>query len=215
MRYIFILISVLLLSSCGTYQISTTNKLKISKVLTITSSGDTVAVPIREFQRYNYDNIRFNSLNNWNTSPYWYGWGYPFYGWNNFGWRYPQFHWQFNDWYYNVPSWNTRTFVRPKVQLPQVPRVRVKGRRGQVTQPNSSLDNVVRRLRRRGVNVNEDNRIRTPRRNQNIRTPRINNNYSPSPRVRPTPPPPRRTPRVQSTPNVQNRTNAGRRNIKQ
>lgn len=210
MKYYILILLSLFLTSCGTYRISTSPKVKIDKILTITSTGDTLAVPMRDFQRYNFNTYDFNRFN-FNNSLYWNSWQHPYfgwgYGWNN--WNSP-FQPYYHDWWYRpIPN---STFIRPKVQLPKVPRVRVEGRRGQVTQPNNSLDNVVRDLRRRGVNVNEDNRIRVPRRSENIRTPRINNNnYSPAPRVRPTPPSsPQRTPRIQSTPNVQTRTSGGR-----
>ena len=57
MRYIITLLLVLSLASCGVYQVSTTPKIKITKVLTITSTGDTLAVPIKQFQKYNYNNV--------------------------------------------------------------------------------------------------------------------------------------------------------------
>ena len=69
MRYIITLLLALSLTSCGVYQVSTTPKVKITKVLTITATGDTLAVPIKQFQKYNYntvfDNYRFNSSLNW------------------------------------------------------------------------------------------------------------------------------------------------------
>ena len=40
------------LVGCGTYQISTVPKVKITKILTVTSTGDTLAVPLKDFQRY-------------------------------------------------------------------------------------------------------------------------------------------------------------------
>ena len=62
MRYLILLLLALSLTSCGVYQVSTTPKVKITKVLTVTSTGDTLAVPIKQFQRYNYNNI-FDNYN--------------------------------------------------------------------------------------------------------------------------------------------------------
>ena len=47
MRYTILILFSLLLGSCGVYQVSTTPKVKITKVLTVTSTGDTLAVPIK------------------------------------------------------------------------------------------------------------------------------------------------------------------------
>lgn len=147
----------LFLVGCGSYQLSTTPKLKITKVLTITSTGDTLAVPIKEFQKYNYDNIRFNT---WNNSPFWHSWNNPYFGWGNYGWNFgyynnPRF-WNFSDWYYRPPTWNLSTPIRPQVQSPRVRRVEVKGRRG-------------------SVNNNWNNKI-IPRKNNNFTPSRSSNN---------------------------------------
>ena len=172
MRYIVILFSFLFLISCGTYRVSTTPKVKITKVLTITSTGDTLAIPIREFQKYNYENIRFNT---WNTSPLWYGWGYPYY---NYGWDY-RFNnlqlWSFSDWYYRPPTWNYSTPIRPEIH-PTNGRQRVETNRRRYREETERevdvFDRVIEKLESRGIRV------------QTQETPTYNN-FSPAPRVRP------------------------------
>lgn len=118
MRYIILLFFAFLFYGCGVYNVSTSPKVKISKVLTITSTGDTLAIPIKEFQRHNYNNVFDNYRFNFN-----YG-----YGWNNF---YPYNlyrpnSWYYRDWYYQPPIYNY------SLELPNVnkPRVYVNGRRG-------------------------------------------------------------------------------------
>ena len=107
---------VILLSSCGSYTLTTNNGQTISSILAVTAVGDTVSVPYRQFVKYrDTEFIRYRHNNNW----YWNNWRYsdPFfwnqvYNWNYYG--------QFNQWNYR-PIPNTR-IVRPRVQ-PQ-PRVR-------------------------------------------------------------------------------------------
>jgi hypothetical protein len=100
MRYIFTILSVILLSSCGSYRIQVREP-QISNVLAITTEGDTIQVPIQALQR----NL---------TSDYYSG--YRFY-WNNSWWMY-------NDWYWNYYYQNPRLFY-PRYQL-RVPRNRVR-----------------------------------------------------------------------------------------
>jgi hypothetical protein len=106
MRYILIILSALLLTSCGSYRIQQRQP-QVSTVLAITNEGDTIQVPIREFQR----KLTPQDYPGWN-----------FY-WNNSWWMY-------NDWYWNYYQPNPRLFTpryyiytpRPKVVVPQQPR---------------------------------------------------------------------------------------------
>ena len=120
-KLILLLLCMQSILSCGVYNVNTTPKLKITKVLTITSVGDTVAIPIKEFQKYNYvnlfDNYRFS---NWNN----YYWNQPY----NFGYQmYRPQTWYFRDLYVkpvkvekprvriNSPRTNNNNFVVPSV----------------------------------------------------------------------------------------------------
>lgn len=100
MRYFFIILSVLLFTSCGSYRIETRQP-QISHVLALTTEGDTIKVPIQELQR--------------DLTPDYYN-GYRFY-WNNSWWLY-------NDWYWNYYYQNPRWFY-PRTQI-IIPRNRVK-----------------------------------------------------------------------------------------
>ena len=115
MRYILLL---LLVVSCGTYQHSS---YQIKSVLAITEKGDTLAVPIREFERQKYNNyVRFNYNNGW----YWNNWRYDFnWNWNPGFFSYPNIYWWNNNLRNTVPSRGYRTPVRPKVQPKTRPRV--------------------------------------------------------------------------------------------
>ena len=173
MRYILILLTLITLTSCGTYQLHSVRKQpEIKSVLAVTSEGDTIQVSTdyltREF-RYNspqYNNWRFY----WDNS--WY-WG--------------------NGWY-NLydPYWRLRINrfapyrVNPRIRVPQKVEVPQRYR------PRTNTPQRVRSATPRGSNINRG------RSNQPQRTPQIN---------RPT--------RTQTTPNVQRRTNVGRRSIKQ
>lgn len=212
MRLLIILFGFLFLTSCGTYRVSTTPKVKIAKILTITSTGDTLAVPMRDFQKYNFNTYDFNRFN-FNNSLYWNSWQHPYfgwgYGWNN--WNTP-FQPYYHDWWYR-PIHN-RPLIRPEIHPTNNRQpIRVRGRRGSLRNENesNSIDGVIRNLENRGIRVRTNQIPNNPIQNY---TP-SQNNYSPAPRVRVTSPPPQRTPRVQSTPNVQIRSNGGRRSIKQ
>ena len=88
----------LLLSGCGVYRYNTPG-VKISKVLTITAEGDTLAVDIKQFQKYNYNNVFDNYRYNFNYGFGYYNYFYPF----NYGFNYPWHRpntWYYRDWYY-------------------------------------------------------------------------------------------------------------------
>lgn len=107
-----LLVIFVFLVSCGTYN-HTINGTKIKSVLAITQSGDTVAVPYREFVKYrdsDFQRYQYNNEFNWNR------WQYPYFNngffipnYNNFG--------NFN------PS--PRPLVRPRTQPRPRPRPRV------------------------------------------------------------------------------------------
>jgi len=103
------LITSILFISCGSYQHSS---YKVKSVLAITEAGDTIAVPIREFERTKYDSYtRFNYNNNWY--------------WNN--WRFNQ--WNGNWWIYNNPSWWSFDFYRPNLYVnPNRSHIRIPNR---------------------------------------------------------------------------------------
>jgi hypothetical protein len=64
----------LLLTSCGSF---THTSYRVESVLAITEKGDTIAVPLREFERQKYDTYtRFNYNNRW----YWNNWRYGLIG---------------------------------------------------------------------------------------------------------------------------------------
>ena len=204
MRKLLLLVLFPLLFSCGSYRVSTTPKVKIAKILTITSTGDTLAVPMRDFQKYNFNTYDFNRFN-FNSGFYWNSWQYPYYG---YGWNRP-FQPFYHDWWYSpIPN---STLIRPQIQSPSVRRVEVKGRRGsnntQINRDPDVIDRVIEKLNNRGIEVDV---IERPIRSNN-------NNYTPqnNPPVRRfKPPTPPSTPRVNSTPNVirQSPPSKGRRN---
>ena len=176
MRYILILLLGILLTSCGTYQLSTTPKVKITKVLTITSMGDTLAVPIKQFQKYNYNNVFDNYRFNYN----WGYWNYPYYG---YGWNslYRPNSWYYRDFYYTLPTYNYSLELPVK---PQKPRVYVNGRRGSnniIITPNGVRNNNNNSNFNNNVNIRQvnpdinNNRIylRQPNNNNNSVTPKI------------------------------------------
>ena len=112
MRYFIYISLVLLLTSCGVYQIKTQSGVKISKVLTITSTGDTLAVPLKIFQKYNYnnlfDNYRFNyNFNNWGMG------NYPYYRWNPNYLSRPN-SWYYRDFYHTPSKYNTNPIIKQK-----------------------------------------------------------------------------------------------------
>jgi hypothetical protein len=142
--------------SCGVYNVDTTPKLKITKVLTITSAGDTVAIPIKEFQKYNYvnlfDNYRFSNWNNY----YWNQWNQPY----NFGYQ-----------MYRPRTWYFRDLYVKPVKV-EKPRVRING-------PRSSNNNFV------VPPINNSSNVNIPSWNNNVNNIRPANNTRPVINVRP------------------------------
>lgn len=115
---ILIILSFFLVS-CGSYQHAS---YRVKSVLAITEKGDTIAVPIREFERQKYDNYtRFRFNNNW----YWNNWRHT--GFNNGWWGVNQPWWYLNTvdprLYWNADSY--RIPARPKTQPRTRPRPRV------------------------------------------------------------------------------------------
>ena len=154
MRYFFIILSVIFLTSCGSFRMYQIQP-QISHVLAITTQGDTIQVPIQSLQR--------------NLTPDYYS-GYRFY-WNNSWWMY-------NDWYLNYYQ-NPRWFY-PRYQIRE-PRNRVILQTQRTTpqrQPTRS-----QRIIRDGriINPRVEPQRRTPqvqpnrgRSNQTIRQPQYN-----------------------------------------
>ena len=108
MKKLFILLILLLatFSSCGTYNISTSYKIK--SILTITEKGDTLAVPVRDF-KFRVLDRRIEELIDRNAFRYQY----------RQDWR----------WNYNVypiprsnqrPSFNRPSFIKPNYTKPRV-----------------------------------------------------------------------------------------------
>ena len=153
-------IFALLLTSCGSF---THTSYRVESVLAITEKGDTIAVPLREFERQKYDTYtRFN----WNNQWYWNNWRYDFnWRWQQPFFAYPNQFWWYNDLRYTNPSRGYRAPSRPQVK----PKTR--------------------------------SRVVTPRGSRSEYTPRtpqrIQRNTTPT--------------KTRTTPNVQTRTNVGRR----
>ena len=142
MKKILILIC-LILQSCGTFGLVSynTSSNKIVKVLTITSSGDTIASPISEFKNQIYERTNINYWNSWEYNRF----NNPYY----------------NDLYlrnrYFTPTYPVyRSYVRPKVKPKNRPRVEPPKRRS-TPQPRVIPNNPPRR-------VNPPTRRITPRR---------------------------------------------------
>jgi hypothetical protein len=104
MKHILIILFVLLFTSCGSYKIHQRHP-QVSNILAITNEGDTIQVPIQEFQR----RLTPQDYSGWNIY------------WNNSWWMY-------NDWYWNYWNPNPRLFTpryyiyTPRVVVPQQPR---------------------------------------------------------------------------------------------
>ena len=151
MRYIFTILSILFLTSCGSYSIITRQP-DISHVVAITTEGDTVKVPIQALQR--------------DLTPDYYS-GYRFY-WNNSWWLY-------NDWYWNYWYRNPQWFY-PRYRI-ETPKPRVSTPRYRYTPPR--FTNTPNTNRRQDSRVQPQ--TRTPkvqpnrgRSNQQPRTPQYN-----------------------------------------
>ena len=106
MKHILIILFVLLFTSCGSYKIHQRHP-QVSNILAITNEGDTIQVPIQEFQR----RLTPQDYSGWNIY------------WNNSWWMY-------NDWYWNYWNPNPKFFTpryyihtpRPRVVVPQQPQ---------------------------------------------------------------------------------------------
>ena len=102
---------VLLFVSCGSF---THTSYRVESVLAITEKGDTIAVPLREFERQKYDTYtRFNYNNNW----YWNNWRYDFnWRWQQPFFAYPNQFWWGNNLRHTNPSRGYRAPNRPQVK---------------------------------------------------------------------------------------------------
>ena len=149
MRYILILLALITLNSCGTYQLHSVRKQpEIKSILAITSAGDTIQVSTdylyREFNQnpYNYSNWRFYWDNSWYWGNGWYNLYDPY--------------WRLRINRYNPYNINPRIRVPQKVEVPQRYR------------PVPNRPNSVESATPRGSNINRG------RSNQPTRTPQIN-----------------------------------------
>ena len=89
-KYLLILLSILTLTSCSSYQV---NDNRIASILAVTEKGDTISVPYKHFLNNRYtEYTRFNYNNNW----YYNNWRY------DYNWRWNYYYSQldyYNNWY--------------------------------------------------------------------------------------------------------------------
>ena len=89
-QYLLILLSILTLTSCSSYQV---NDNRIASILAVTEKGDTISVPYKQFLNNRYtEYTRFNYNNNW----YYNNWRY------DYNWRWNYYYSQldyYNNWY--------------------------------------------------------------------------------------------------------------------
>ena len=99
MKRLLLCLASITLFSCSTY---THSSYKVESVLAITEAGDTIAVPIKEFEKNKYDSYtRFRYNNNW----YYNNWRYDFnWQWNPWFFSYPNTFWWGNNLRYTVPN---------------------------------------------------------------------------------------------------------------
>ena len=91
-----LLLIVLILTSCSSYQV---NDNRIASILAVTEKGDTISVPYRQFLNNRYtEYTRFNYNNNW----YWNNWRYDW-QWRYNYWYYGQLDY-YNNYYNNTPT---------------------------------------------------------------------------------------------------------------
>jgi len=121
MKYIIIILLAFFSISCGTYTMNSYHD-QIENVLAITKSGDTIQVPIKEFdRRKSYD---YYTRFQWNDHWYWNNWFNTRNYWNRY--------------YYNSPIYVNRNYYTPSYRIPNKPlsqptrptRVRVNTPRG-------------------------------------------------------------------------------------
>jgi len=145
---------VLLLTSCGSF---THTSYRVESVLAITEKGDTIAVPLREFERQKYDTYtRFNYNNNW----YWNNWRYDFnWRWQQPFFAYPNQFWWGNNLRYTNPSRGYRAPSRPQVKPKNRPRTRPQ--RPRVATPRGSRQNYTPRTPQRIQRNTTPSRTRT------------------------------------------------------
>ena len=111
MRYLFVILSVLLLSSCISYRVQTRQP-ELRTVLGVTTQGDTIQVPMDYFQdrtpRYNYDIEYFFWRDNW---------------------------WLYNQNLYNRWWWDYQPYWRPRPNHIIIPRYTPQRQPQRVTVP--------------------------------------------------------------------------------
>lgn len=117
MKKLLLIASLLLFVGCGFNNYASYYQVK--DVLAITQEGDTIAVPIREFERQKYDTYtRFNYNDTW----YWNNWRYD----------YP---WRYNYWYTNPNYYTPQVIITPnkKRNVTRIPRINDKPKPGIIT----------------------------------------------------------------------------------
>ena len=113
MKKLIIIISTLILTSCGsTYNLSTDYRIK--SILTITEKGDTLAVPIRDF-KFRVLDRRIRELIDRNSFRYqyrgnWQNWNYNSYPVQNYNQRYN----------YNNSKPNVQSNIKPANSRPPI-----------------------------------------------------------------------------------------------
>ena len=132
MKKILVLV-YLVLQSCGSYKITkyNTQEVKIAKVLTITVSGDTIAVPIKEFKNQSYERNHIYYRNSWENTYY-----RPNYLYYNDLWLRNRY-WNYNTPIYRIP---VRPKVKPKPRPRPIPRIRPNPPRVRPNNPPRRID---------------------------------------------------------------------------
>ncbi len=124
MKYIIIILFAFFSISCGSYTMTSYYD-DIENVLAITKSGDTIQVPIREFdRRKNYD---YYTRFQWNENWYWNNWFNTRYHWDGYYYNRPRYNWYGSVWNttpsYSIPNRSSSQSTRPT-------RIRVNTPRG-------------------------------------------------------------------------------------
>lgn len=124
MKKLLLLVLSAMFFSCNSYY-GVTSRVKIDKVIVITSKGDTVAVSMREFQKQSYENYtRFKLNNDFNIRNRW---------------QYNQFNpWQWQQ-FNNIPYNNNNIIINsPRVRPKSQPKPRPIPRVNPIPRPRNN-----------------------------------------------------------------------------